>query len=96
MTSMRLNKCFCSSTISYLLSGIILWTVPGFIISSLVLSIITGIILIVVQLIIGAIIISGIIIAVIQLIRNLILTKTMTGYSRQILFFQRVEAGVNP
>jgi len=95
MLSMNKNKILCISTISYIISGIILWTVLGLLISSLLISI-TGIILIVVQLIISTLIIIGLIISLIQIIRNLNIIKTMTGKSRQILFFQRVEVGVNP
>ncbi len=83
------------STISYIIGRIILLAVLGILLSSLVLSI-TGIILIVVQLIISIIIITGIIISLIQIIDNLITIKTMTGKSRQISFIQRVEVGAIP
>jgi hypothetical protein len=96
MQVMNKNKICFTSTISYIISRIILWGVLGLIICSLVLSTITGIILIVVQLIISTLIISGLIISLIQIIKNLITIKTMTGKSRQILFIQRVEVGANP
>jgi len=96
MQIMNKNKIYNTNTISYIISRIILWTVLGLIICSLVLSTITGIILIVVQLIISILIISGLIISLIQIIKNLITIKTMTGKSRQILFIQRVEVGANP
>lgn len=83
------------STISYIIGRIILLAVLGILLSSLVLSI-TGIILIVVQLIISTIIIIGLIISLIQIIDNLISIKTMTGKSRQISFIQRVEVGAIP
>ena len=95
MLFMNRNKICFISTISYIISRIILWTVLGLLISSLLISI-TGIILIVVQLIISTLIIIGLIISLIQIIRNLNIIKTMTGKSRHILFFQRVEVGVNP
>jgi hypothetical protein len=95
MLIMNKNKIFFISTISYLISRIILLAVLGLIISNLVLSI-TGIILVVVQLIISTLIIIGLIISLIQIIKNFIMIKTMTGKIRQVLFFQRVEVGVNP
>lgn len=95
MLIMNKNKIYFISTISYIISRIILLAVLGLLLSSLVLSI-TGIILIVVQLIINTLIIAGLIISLIQIIKNLITINTMTGKSRQILFIQRVEVGVNP
>jgi hypothetical protein len=94
---LKFNKDIMMSinTISYIISGIILIEVLGLLISSLALSI-TGIILIVVQLIISAIIIIGLIISLIWIINNFIPIKTMTGNSRQISFIQRVEVGANP
>lgn len=95
MSNTNRNKIHFISTISYIISRIILLAVLGLLLNSLVLSI-TGIILIVVQLIISTIIIIGLIISLIQIIENLITVKTMTGKSRQILFIQRVEVGANP
>jgi hypothetical protein len=94
---LKFNKDIMMSinTISYIISGIILIEVLGLLISSLALSI-TGIILIVVQLIISALIIIGLIISLIWIINNFIPIKTMTGNSRQISFIQRVEVGANP
>lgn len=93
------NKIHMNSTISYIISRIILLAVLGLLLISLVLSI-TGIILFVVGLIINTLVITGIIISliisVIKINNNFIKIKTMTGKSKQILFFQRVEAGVNP
>lgn len=94
MTKINNYKQRFASTISYIIPGIILLAVLGLIISSLVLSI-AGIILIVVLPIISLIII-GLIISLIHIITNLIAIKTMTGKSKQILFFQRVEVGANP
>ena len=91
MLIMNKNKICFTSAISYIIPRIILWTVLGLLICSMVLTITTGIILIVVQLII-----SGLIISLIQIIKNLITIKTMTGKSRQILFIQRMEVGANP
>lgn len=79
------NRISLINTISYIILGIILLAVLGLLLGNLVLSII-GIILIVVQIIISLILIS----------HNLISIETMTGKSRQILFFQRVEVGANP
>jgi len=93
---MNRNTDYFVSTISYIISRIILWTVLGLLLSGLVLSIITGIILVVVQLIISSLIIIGLIISLIPIIKNLIMIRTMTGKSRQILFIQRVEVGANP
>ncbi len=96
MPNMNINKNCFVSTISYIISRIMQWTVLAILICGLVLSIITGIILIVVQLIISTLIIIGLIISLIQIIKNLMTIKTMTGKSRQILFIQRVEVGANP
>ena len=95
MLIMNRNRIFFISTISYMISRIILLAVLGLLLSSLVLSI-TGIILIVVQLIISTLIIIGLIISLILITKNFITIKTMIGKSRQILFIQRVEVGVNP
>ena len=99
MQGIHKNKIQMNSTISYVISRIILLAVLGQLLSVLVLSI-TGIILFVVGLIINTLVITGIIISliisVIQIYNNFIEEKTMTGKSKRILFFQRVEAGVNP
>lgn len=89
------------STISYIIPRIILWLVLDVLISSLVLSVLSGIILLIMQLItssliISSLIISGLVICLIQIIKNIIRIKTMTGTSRQSLFVQRVEFGENP
>lgn len=84
MKNTNKNKTYFISTISYIIHRIILLSVLGLIISSLVLSI-TGIILVVVQLIISTLIIIGLIISLIQITNNLITIKTMIGKSRQIL-----------
>lgn len=96
MTSINRNMDLFSSTISYVISRIMLWAVLGLLISGLVLTIITVIILIVMLPIISTLIIIGLIISLIQIIGNSIMIKTMTGKSKQNLFFQRVEAGANP
>ncbi len=95
MSEMNRKRLSFISTISYIISRIILLAVLGILLNSLVLSI-TGIVLIVVQLIISIIIITGIIISLIQIINNFINIKTMTGNSRQISFIQRVEVGAIP
>ena len=95
MLTVNKNEKNFISTISYIISGIILLEVLGLLLCGLVLSI-TGIILIVVQLIISVLIIIGLIISIIQIIYNLLSIKTMTGKSRQVLFFQRVEVSANP
>lgn len=95
MSEMNRNKLCFISTISYIISRIILLAVLGILLNSLALSI-TGIVLIVVQLIISLVVITGIIISLIQIIENLINIKTMTGKSRQISFIQRVEVGAIP
>ena len=95
MLKLNSSKAYYSSTISYIISRIILIAILGLLICSLVLSI-KGIILIVVLPIISALVIIGIIISLIYIINNFNTLKAMTGKSRQILFFQRVEVGANP
>lgn len=86
MKETNMNRIQLNSTISYSISGIILLTVLGLLLSILVLSI-SGIVLFVVEIIISLIIsiIISLIISVIQIINNLIKPKTMTGKSKQIL-----------
>ncbi len=86
MKETNMNRIQLNNTISYLLSGIILSTVPGLLLSNLVLSI-SGIVLLVVGIIISLIIslILSLIISLIQIFNNLIESKTMTGKSKQIL-----------
>ena len=76
----NMNRVRLNSTISYIISGIILLSVLVLLLSSQVL-LVSGIILFVVGLIISLIII----ISVIQILSNLIISKTMTGKSKQIL-----------
>ena len=80
MKGTNMNRVRLNSTISYIISGIILLSVLVLLLSSQVL-LISGIILFVVGLIISLIII----ISVIQILSNLIISKTMTGKSKQIL-----------
>jgi hypothetical protein len=80
MKGTNMDRVRFNSTISYIISGIILLSVLVLLLSSQVL-LISGIILFVVGLIISLIII----ISVIQILSNLIISKTMTGKSKQIL-----------
>jgi len=80
MKGINMDRVRFNSTISYIISGIILLSVLVLLLSSQVL-LISGIILFVVGLIISLIII----ISVIQILSNLIISKTMTGKSKQIL-----------
>ena len=80
MKGTNMNRVRLNSTISYIISGIILLSVLVLLLSSQVL-LVSGIILFVVGLIISLIII----ISVIQILSNLIISKTMTGKSKQIL-----------
>ena len=80
MKGINMDRVRFNSTISYIISGIILLSILALLISSQAL-LISGIIIFVVGLIISLIII----ISVIQILSNLIISKTMTGKSKQIL-----------
>ena len=78
MKGINMDRVRFNSTISYIISGIILLSILALLISSQAL-LISGIIIFVVELIIS------LIISVIQILSNLIISKTMTGKSKQIL-----------